>query len=218
MFAAVCLCACASAGPPRDVEIQFIDAETMKPIQGAYSNPMWTRQIEAGKIGTECVQAALLISDKNGWVRMKAPKVNGAFLRPITVMVPGYEAFRFQWGTPQDAAANTKYVTHLVAAEPQTVQKFVPWAKRLEALGYRHGHVLGEWAYYKIFPNTGFANNFAANKALPQRYFVKYRSFPYEMLANIVPVCNVLREAGRTDVPKGLNAQMKYLDNIIGSN
>ena len=166
-----------------NIVYQFIDAETMKPIQGAYVNAVWVKPTPAGKVGSPgCVRAALLRSDANGWVRMKGPK--GAVLDRNNFMVPGYEYFMYDYKAPDNL-----HVRHYVRGDP-TMTKFYPaWKKQLEQLGYVYGHSVHGNVYVKSFPIIGFVDNVSDTK-YPQRYFVKYRSFPGDTTDGISNVAN----------------------------
>ena len=155
---------------PDNVVYQFIDAETMKPIQGAYVNPIWMKPTPAGKVGSPgCIRAALLRSDANGWVRMKGPK--GGILSNINYMVPGYDFFDYKYKNPDD-----QHVLNFLRAEKSEVTRYPAWAKSLEDLGYTYGYG-SYWIYYKSFPITGFKDNQSAIKK-PQTYFIKHRALP----------------------------------------
>jgi hypothetical protein len=165
-----------------NVVYQFIDAETMKPIQGAYVNAVWVKPTPAGKVGSPgCVRAALLRSDANGWVRMKGPK--GAVLDRNDFMVPEYEFFTYSYKFPDE-----NYVTHNIRAD--SAKLYPAWTKRLEQLGYVFGMTQHPYyVYYKKFPIKGFVDNVGYIK-YPQRYFIKYRSFPDDTNYNITNVAN----------------------------
>jgi hypothetical protein len=168
-----------------NVVYQFIDAETMKPIQGAYVNAVWVKPTPAGKVGSPgCVRAALLRSDANGWVRMKGPK--GAVLDRDSFMVPEYEFFQYAYQAPDN-----NHVTHYVRGDPTMTKFFPAWVKNLEQLGYVYGQSVERNVYIKSFPIAGFIDNVSDIK-YPQRYFIKYRSFPFDTtygLANISYSC-----------------------------
>ena len=149
------------------VEYQFIDADTMKPIQGAYVNAVWVSQD-----GSQCLQAALLRSDANGWVKMDGPK--GAYQKIPRFMVPGYEAFSYLYKTP-----DAQHVSHMIRAEKREAIEYPAWEQNLLAIGYAfHTYdTRPSLGYYKKYSIAGFADPFA-EPHVPKAYFVRWRSFP----------------------------------------
>jgi hypothetical protein len=180
-----------------NVVIQFIDVETMKPIQGAYVNAVWVTPTPAGKRGgSSCVQAALLRSDANGWVRMKGPP--GAVLDRRDFMVPEYELFMYEYEKP-----DAEHVTHISRAEKAEVERYPAWAKNLEKMGYHYDSQPNQpyWGYYKAFPIGGFHDNYG-DIQYPQRYFIKWRSLPSAVGQGIQ---NVANSCGPVGTNIGLN-------------
>ena len=184
---------CSYSGMPRDpndpddnlVEYQFIDADTMKPIQGAYVNVVWVSPTPPGKVnGSECLQAVLLRSDANGWVKMDGPK--GSIREVPWIMVPDYELFQYAYGVP-----DKDHVRHVVRAENYQLDRYPAWTQTLKDAGYeyfadfKHPYL----GFYKAYPINGFADN-TTRKPTPQRYFFKGRSLPgEEELTNVGNAC-----------------------------
>lgn len=176
---------------PDNVVYQFIDAETMKPIQGAYVNPIWMKPTPSGKVGSPgCVRAALLRSDANGWVRMKGPK--GGILGNINFMVPGYDHFKYQYETP-----DKQHVLNIIRVDRDDVKQYPAWAKNLENLGYYYDS--RRWSYVKIFPVDGFKDNLSDRK-MPQIYFVRNRAFPGDTMLSIFGQVNQCGNGGGEDI------------------
>jgi hypothetical protein len=203
--------ACSAGGMRRNpndldnnlVEYQFIDADTMKPIQGAYVNAVWVTPTPPGKVsGSECVQAALLRSDANGWVKLDGPK--GTILDALNVLVPGYEVFPYLYAVP-----DAKHVSHFVRAEKFDIDHYPEWAKTLIEQGYSyHSYETRPYlGYYKSYPIAGFVDN-QASPIIRQKYFARWHSFPHEIYGNYPNVGNAcgaggvnigLSQAERTD-------------------
>jgi hypothetical protein len=176
---------------PNNVVYQFIDAETMKPIQGAYVNPIWMKPTPSGKIGSPgCVRAALLRSDADGWVRMKGPK--GGILANINFMVPGYDSFNYKYALP-----DSNHVLHMIEAQKITVERYPAWAKNLEQLGYHYEAVslAGSAGYYKSFSIGDFKDS-QSDLEKPQIYFIKHRSFPSDPSLSIFGRINQCGDEG----------------------
>lgn len=156
-----------------DVLFQFIDAETMKPIEGVYVNPVWVIPTPPGKVrGARCVRAALLRSDTQGWVRMKRPAK--AVIDNVNFMVPGYESFTYRFRVPDQ-----HHVMHIIPAEPSDIVDYPAWAENLQALGYHYNEpsAASRAGFYKAFPVAGFVDN-TSEQYPPQLYYIKRRSPP----------------------------------------
>ena len=181
LFCLFSLVACASDykyadkdGGKNNVVMQFIDAETQKPIQGAYVNVLWLKK---GERNSQCIRAALLRSDVNGWVRMKGPtKPRDLYMTIPNIMVPGYERFQYEYKQPIDP----EHVVHIIREEPSAAARYPAWAKNLEALGYVYKNI-GKGAYYNGYYKTFSPENFRDNASdilYPQQYYVTYRAMP----------------------------------------
>ena len=176
---------------PDNVVYQFIDAETMKPIQGAYVNPIWMKPTPSGKLGSPgCVRAALLRSDANGWVRMKGPK--GGILGNINFMVQGYDNFSYQYQTP-----DKQHVLHILPIARNYMTQYPAWVKNLESLGYKNDSQ--HWRFIKAFPIAGFKDNQSELKK-PQIYFIKHRAFPSDSAVSTFMQVNRCGNGGGVDI------------------
>jgi hypothetical protein len=159
-------------------EWQFIDADTLKPIEGGWVHAVWLDKPKSNGM-TPCVRAVLGQTDANGWFRDTASKAHWQEKTVTTFFVPGYEAFRFQPGFPTEA--------EVTAYEPQyemDVGKFPRFEAKLKSLGFKYQK--GPFPFYgqqfahlwtKVLSGKNY-NDFIQNPGSPQRYFVKYRGFP----------------------------------------
>jgi hypothetical protein len=217
-FLSVASCATAHRNPSdpdnNRIEYQFIDADTMKPIQGAYVNVVWVSPVLPGKVnGSHCMQAALLRSDANGWVKMDGPK--GSILEVPWIMVPDYEYFRYFYEEP-----DKEHILHVIRAGRPELDGYPAWVQKLTNIGYVY-YADYEHAYpgfYKAFPIKRFVDNTSRHGA-PQQYYFRDRSFPGgEYLTNVGHACgpegiNIgLGEAERSeaDIRRGLQ-QLKLI-------
>jgi hypothetical protein len=106
------------------IDYQFIDADTMKPIKGAYASVAWVSQD-----GSQCLKAALLRSDVNGRVKMDGPK--GSYQRIPTFMVPGYQHLGLTFQLEPTATV------HKMSVYRQNYVQFPAWSKALRDMGYQ---------------------------------------------------------------------------------
>jgi hypothetical protein len=183
-----------------NVEYQFIDADTMRPIQGAYVNVVWVSSTPTGKVnGSKCLQAALLRSDADGWVRMDGPKDS---IREVPwIMIPDYTFFRYLYEEP-----DKQHVLHVIRAGKAELDGYPAWVRNLEDLGYEYhaDYHLPYPGFYKPFPISGFVNNTTGHRA-PQQYYFRGRAFPgEEYLTNVGHACGPEgRNIGLSDVERG---------------
>jgi hypothetical protein len=166
------------------VEYQFIDADTMKPIQGAYVNVVWMSPGVVGKVnGSKCLQAVLLRSDVNGWVRMDGPK--GSYRVVPWIMVPGYEDLQLTYFVEPEVQ------THIISIYRRTYEDLRAWGDALQAMGYKLIDLPGNTNVqfrknFDYIPRSKSGRTFTGS----QRYFVTNRSFPgAEALTNVANGC-----------------------------
>jgi len=196
LLAHLSLVSCASANRnPNDpdnnlVEFQLIDADTMKPIQGAYVNAIWVSPTPAGKVnGSQCLQAALLRSDANGWVKMDGPK--DSILEAPWIMVPGYESLRLTY------FEEPKEQVHIISMGRREYEGLEAWGRALQDKGYElidlPGHSSIEFRKsFNNIPRVKSRWSFTGS----QRYFVTNRSPPgIEYITNVANACG----------PEGIN-------------
>lgn len=199
------------------IDYQFIDADTMKPISGAYANIVWVTPTPPGKVnGSQCVRAALLRSDANGWVKMDGPK--GSIIDLLNFMVPGYESLKLTYELEPMQTVHVLSVSHAEYAQ------FPAWAKALQGLGYQvidikeNSNVLFRKNYDHV-PKSNDPWTFTG----AQRYFVKLRSFPSEAASSFPNIGNAcgpegenfgLSESERleTNTKRGLEAKSELCD------
>ena len=150
-----------------NVVYQFIDADTMKPIQGAYVGVRW----EDEKSGA-CAKGELARSDAKGWVRMKGPP--DSQISGISRMVPGYENLYFDYAVPDNQHVTAKFVL-----DERTRAEYPAWAANLTRLGYKDdrspGPTTTRWT--KVYPIKGFVD-LMGDFVMPQLHYVRYRSLP----------------------------------------
>lgn len=140
---------------------QFIDADTMQPIEGAWVNILWRTTTQEV---SPCVGAELKRTGTDGWVRFTASDPTWRATTPV-VFIPGYEPFQYQWERP-DSQHVTSYVQH----DPKYVGQLPEFDKRLQKLGYSLDGLLWTRTHAKA--------GFTAPTDQSRKYFVKYRSLP----------------------------------------
>ncbi len=167
---------CSNADKPLPVaEWQFIDAETLKPIEGGWINFAWRGKPRSNGTSS-CPRGVLGRTGKDGWFRTTAKDPSWR-VDPIPYyFVPGYENFEFAYGDP-DAAHITAYVPYdvnLLGTAPAFEQ-------HLLEMGYVYHQPLmsDRWSHHftKVMSSKGF-HELRGHKEIRQRYFIKYRSFP----------------------------------------
>lgn len=197
VFAYLSLVSCAvgyrnPADPDNNsVEYQFIDADTMKPIQGAYVNVVWVTPTPPGKVnGSQCVQAALLRSDINGWVKMDGPK--GSLLEVPWILVPDYEYLALTYRLEPKVES-----IHILSVFRADFERYPAWGDSLKQLGYTliNQPKASNVEFQKNFdhvPKSNDPRSFTGS----QQYYVTHRSYP-----GVAYIYNVANSCG----PEGNN-------------
>ena len=175
-FAALLIVGCSNADKPLPVaEWQFIDAETLKPIEGGWINFAWRGKPRSNGTSS-CPRGVLGRTGKDGWFRTTAKDPTWR-VDPIPYFfVPGYENFQFAYGDPDPA-----HITAYVPYDVNLLGTMPTFEQHLRDMGYEYHQPLmsDRWSHHftKIMPSKGF-QELQGHKEIRQRYFIKYRSFP----------------------------------------
>ena len=167
---------CSNADKPLPVaEWQFIDAETLKPIEGGWINFAWRGKPRSNGTSS-CPRGVLGRTGKDGWFRTTAKDPTWR-VDPIPYyFVPGYENFEFAYGDPDPA-----HITAYVPYDVNLLGTMPTFEQHLRDMGYVYHQPLmsDRWSHHftKIMPSLGF-HELQGHKEIRQRYFIKYRSFP----------------------------------------
>jgi hypothetical protein len=159
---------------------QFIDAETMQPIEGAFVNFAWRGKATARGLQT-CKRGVLKRSDKNGWVRDTALDASWHVDATPSFFVPGYEFFPYRYGYPDE-----NHVTHYIKQDAnQEFGRYPAWEKSWVKMGYvyqgeKSAQYLEWHAWTKVLPAVGF-HDFQRDLENPRRYFMKLRTIPAQV-------------------------------------
>jgi hypothetical protein len=158
--------ACASLTPQsEDFAQRYLDAETGLPIEGVFVSVTWLKDIPR-KVGSECVQHAVLRSGPDGWVRQKAPDDPEAYHLFPNLLAPGYEYFVFVVDSVQ---GDKMKVRHRLDYSEMSRRFYPGWAADIE----RRGYVVNGSYYEKTF----VIDNYGDERNRP-RYLIKRMSFP----------------------------------------
>jgi len=157
---------------------QFIDADTMKPIEGAFVNFSWRGNPDASGMQT-CKRGVLGRSDKNGWYRNTALDASWHEDPIPAFFVPGYESFDFKYGYP-----DKDHIAAFITQDETEIGLYPAFEKRWGELGYQYqgqksNAYLQYHAWTKIMLAFGFHDrnmDYIENNS--RRYFVKIRSAP----------------------------------------
>ena len=166
------------AKPLPTVQWQFIDADTMQPIEGAFVNFFWRGNADSRGLQT-CKYAGLGRSGKDGWFRHTA--LDPSWREDVLpgFFVPGYEFLEFNYGYP-----DKDHVTAYIKQPRHMLGMYPAFEQRWKDLGYEYQtkdsfYSLTNQAWTKIMPSKGFhdrTKGYINNN--PRRYLVKLRSEP----------------------------------------
>ena len=184
-------------------EWQFIDAETMQPIEGAFINFAW-RGESTSRGMTTCKHGVLGRTDKNGWFRSVAKDPTWYADGTPAFFIPGYEYFKFTYGYP-----DAKHIIATIAQDKTVYGNYPEFEKRIRKNGYvfqgemsadrKFSHV---WT--KIMPAAGFHDRMRDQKNR-RRYFVKYQTLPELVDQTFQFVGKVCSDDGSTnEVDRGI--------------
>lgn len=157
-------------------EWQFIDAETMQPIEGAFINFAWRGESTAGGM-TTCKHGVLGRTDKNGWFHSAAKDPTWYADGTPAFFIPGYEYFKFKYGYP-----DAEHITATIAEDKTVYGNYPEFEERIRMNGYVfQGEISADrkfsHVWTKVMPAVGFHDRIRDQKN-PRRYFVKYQTFP----------------------------------------
>jgi hypothetical protein len=157
-------------------EWQFIDAETMQPIEGAFINFAW-RGESTSRGMTTCKHGVLGRTDKNGWFRSVAKDPTWYADGTPAFFVPGYEYFKFRYGYP-----DAEHITATIAEDKTVYGNYPAFEERMHQNGYEfQGEISADrqfsHVWTKVMPAAGFHDRMRDQKN-PRRYFVKYQTYP----------------------------------------
>jgi len=168
------LCACAASHGDRpsdsDIAVQFVDAETMKPMEGVYLTAAWQTITPPGKVGSELVAIGTFRSGADGWIRQRQPGLSPLHLSMYQeAFAPGYEYFHFEKYFAS-STAKVGQIYHIIWADDRDLDLYPAWADSLRALGYEFSPRFRGWR--KEFPNRQFLQDGQ------HRYLIKNRAAP----------------------------------------
>jgi hypothetical protein len=170
------LLSCQAQEQPLPVaEWQFIDAETMQPIEGAWINFAWRGKPKSNGVSS-CPRGVLGRSGKDGWFRDIGREPYWKVDPLPSYFVPGYEHFQYEYGVP-DADHITAYIPY-----SETYLGTIPaFEDNLRKNGWVHhpGIIRDDFAnkWTKVFPSKGF-RDYVGHREVRQRYFMRYFSLP----------------------------------------
>ena len=193
-------------------EWQFIDAETMQPIEGAFINFAW-RGESTSRGMTTCKHGVLGRTDKNGWFRSVAKDPAWYADGTPAFFVPGYENFKFKYGYP-----DADHITATIAEDKTVYGNYPEFEERMRKNGYvfqgemsadrKFSH---EWT--KVMPAAGFHDRMRDQKNR-RRYFVKYQTYPELVDQTFQFVGKVCSDDGATNEVD--NAAVELSDHLRG--
>lgn len=184
-------------------EWQFIDAETMRPIEGAFVNFAWRGEPTSSGM-TTCKHGVLGRTDKNGWFRSVAKDPTWYADGTPAFFVPGYEYFKFKYGYP-----DAEHITATIAEDKTVFGNYPEFEERIRMNGYVfQGEISADrkfsHVWTKVMPAAGFHNRMRDQKN-PRRYFVKYQTFPELVDQTFQFVGKVCSDEGATnEVDRGI--------------
>jgi hypothetical protein len=171
-------CAGKSDAKPLPVaQWQFIDAETMKPIEGAFVNFAWRGKPTERGLQT-CKRGILGRSDSSGWFRNTALDASWRADPIPAFFVPGYEAYSYKYGYP-----DKDHITHYIREDANSeFGRYPAWEKRWADMGYvfqgeSSAYYLDWHAWTKTVSSSGF-HDFKKDPENPKLYFMKMRTIP----------------------------------------
>ncbi len=161
---------------------QFIDAETMQPIEGAFVNFAWRGKPDERGYQT-CKRGVLGRSGKDGWFRETALDASWYVDPTPAIFVPGYEFFEYKYGYPDQA-----HITHFIREDANSeFGRFPAWEKRWADIGYvfqgeKSTRYLEGHLWTNVLPATGF-HDFQKDPDNPRLFFMKMRTMPSQAAA-----------------------------------
>lgn len=162
--------------PPLTAKWQVFDAESEKPIEGAWISFLWYGKADKRGV-TTCVGSAIGRTNKDGVFQDTAADGSWRMDTPAMIYVPGYEQLQYHPRRP-----DAEHVTAFVEIPPSARTAYTAWFQRLESLGYKYVDEGGTTTYYeKVLPNRiGIPAIF--NKAVEdggrKEFWVTTRSLP----------------------------------------
>ncbi len=211
LFLAICavllLSSCRSEPKTLAVaERQFIDAETMKPIEGGWVHFIWYGKPKPNGMSS-CRSAVLGRSGPDGWFRDTAQDPSWKLDEMTVFFVPGYQRVVL------DRIESDP--DHLIMAVPETDQyygKMPGFEQRLRDQGfvYHFAAIKDEYSHHwtKRISSKGFPRG-----DFPQRYFIRYHGFPWDVGQNFNFLGRVCDDPGSRNV--GLaQERIQYTDKL----
>lgn len=153
-------------------ERQFIDAETLKPIEGGWVHFVWRGRPKPNGMST-CKSAVLGRSGPDGWFRNTAQDPSWRLDEMPVFFVPGY-----QRAILERIESEPDHLMLTVWESDQYYGKMPGFEQRLREQGfiYHPSSIKDKFSYHwtkrihrKNFPRGEF----------PQRYFIRYHGFPW---------------------------------------
>ncbi len=187
-------------------ERQFIDVETMKPIEGGWVHFVWRGKPKSNGVSS-CRSAVLGRSDADGWFRDTALDPSWRLDEMPVYFVPGYQFLRFE-----HIEGDPDHVMLLVPETDQYYGKMPGFEQRLREQGftYHFATIKDNYSYNwtKRISSKGFMRG-----EYSQRYFIRYHGFPWDVGQNFRLLGRVCDDPGARNV--GLSQErIQYTDKL----
>jgi len=187
-------------------ERQFIDAETMKPIEGGWVHFVWRGKPKPNGVSS-CRSAVLGRTGPDGWFRDTAQDPSWTLDELPVYFVPGYQWLLFDF-----LEDDPDHVMLLVPETDQYYGKMPGFEQRLREQGfvYHFATIKDKYSYNwsKRISSKGFLRG-----DIPQRYFIRYHGFPWDVGQNFRLLGRVCDDPGARNV--GLaQERIQYTDKL----
>ncbi len=187
-------------------ERQFIDIETMKPIEGGWVHFVWYGKPKPSGAST-CKSAVLGRSGADGWFRNTAQDPSWQLDEMTVFFVPGYQRAKLA-----RIESEPDQLMLLVEETDQYYGKMPGFEQRLREQGfvYHPSSIKDRFSYHwtkriyrKDFPRGEY----------PQRYFIRYHGFPWDVGQNFSFLGRICDDPGAINI--GLSrARTQYTDKL----
>ena len=187
-------------------ERQFIDIETMKPIEGGWVHFIWYGKPKPNGMSS-CRSAVLGRSGPDGWFRDTAQDPSWRLDEMTVFFVPGYQRVMLD-----RIESDPDHLMILVPETDQYYGKMPGFEQRLRDQGfvYHPDKAKDKYSYNwtKRIVRKGFPRG-----DFPQRYFIRYHGFPGEVGQNFSFLGRICDDPGSRNV--GLaQERIEYTDKL----
>ncbi len=209
IFALLTLSSCHSEPVSKTLAVaerQFIDAETMQPIEGGWVHFVWRGKPKPNGVSS-CRSAVLGRSGPDGWFRDTAQDLSWRLDEMPVYFVPGYQFLRFE-----HIEGDPDHVMLLVPETDQYYGKMPGFEQRLRAQGFTYHFATFKdnysYNWTKRISSKGFMRGEYA-----QRYFIRYHGLPNDVGQNFRLLGRVCDDPGARNV--GLSQErIQYTDKL----